>query len=90
MPTRAIFDCMLFIQAISNDRGAAGACFHLVEDRRVQLLMSPEIWHEIEKLSLGLEMMGPTAAFLAAVSPPSFCLAGDHSRKMVSGFVDFP
>ena len=47
MPTRAIFDCMLFIQAISNDRGAAGACFHLVEDRRVQLLMSPEIWHEV-------------------------------------------
>jgi putative PIN family toxin of toxin-antitoxin system len=44
---RAVFDCMVFLQGAGRPAGPARACFHLVEEGRVTLLVSPEILAEI-------------------------------------------
>src|SRR5262249_50695319 len=47
MSIRAVFDCMLFLQAATNDAGPAFACFQLVDDGRLTLCLSPEILAEV-------------------------------------------
>lgn len=43
----AVFDCMVFLQAATNDRGPAFACLELVESNRVRLFVSPEVLTEV-------------------------------------------
>jgi putative PIN family toxin of toxin-antitoxin system len=43
----AVFDCMIFLQAATNDRGPAFACLQLVESNQVALYLSPEILEEL-------------------------------------------
>jgi len=45
--TRAVFDCMLFLQAATSDAGPAFACFRLVDAGRVTLCVSPEVLAEV-------------------------------------------
>ena len=48
MPERAVFDCMLFVQAVTSDRGPAFRCLTLAEQGRFHLLLSPMILEEID------------------------------------------
>lgn len=43
----AVFDCMVFLQAATNDRGPAFACLALVETGDVALAVSPSILAEV-------------------------------------------
>jgi predicted nucleic acid-binding protein len=47
MSQRAVFDCMIFLQAAVTDRGPAFACFELVEAGEVTLYVSPLILSEV-------------------------------------------
>lgn len=47
MSVRAVFDCMIFLQAATNHTGLAFACFQLVDDGRLTLCLSPEILAEV-------------------------------------------
>jgi putative PIN family toxin of toxin-antitoxin system len=44
----AVFDCMVFLQAATNDTGPAFACLSLVESNHVHLYVSPAIPTEIQ------------------------------------------
>jgi uncharacterized protein len=46
MPS-AVFDCMVFVQALANATGPAYACYELVRSGRLLLYVSPEIIAEI-------------------------------------------
>jgi putative PIN family toxin of toxin-antitoxin system len=45
--TSAVFDCMVFLQAATSDRGPALACLELVEANEVALHVSPAILGEV-------------------------------------------
>lgn len=47
MTPRAVFDCMVFVQAMANAKGPACACYELVRDGRLILHVSPEILTEV-------------------------------------------
>lgn len=47
MSPRAVFDCMVFLQAITNERGPAAACFDLVDENKLTLVVSPETLAEV-------------------------------------------
>lgn len=42
MSYRAVFDCMVYLQAVTNERGPAFACFCLVDGGEVTLCVSAE------------------------------------------------
>jgi putative PIN family toxin of toxin-antitoxin system len=42
----AVFDCMVFLQAVTSDRGPAFACLSFVESGQVTLYVSPAILAE--------------------------------------------
>jgi putative PIN family toxin of toxin-antitoxin system len=44
---RAIFDCMVFLQAAARSSGPSGACLQAVRDGRLELVISPEIIAEV-------------------------------------------
>jgi len=44
----AVFDCMVFLQAATSDRGPAFACLTLVERNLVTLYVSPAILAEVQ------------------------------------------
>jgi putative PIN family toxin of toxin-antitoxin system len=44
----AVFDCMVFLQAATNDQGPAFACLSLVETGEVILSVSPTILGEVK------------------------------------------
>jgi putative PIN family toxin of toxin-antitoxin system len=46
----AVFDCMIFLQAATNDQGPAFACLEFVEANEVTLYLSPEILAEIRRI----------------------------------------
>ena len=48
MPELAVFDCSLFLQAVTSDRGPAFKLFNLVERGEIVLLLSPAILAEVE------------------------------------------
>jgi len=56
MTPSAVFDCMVFVQAVANENGAAAGCFRLVEEGSLALFMSHEILEEIEEV-LGREKL---------------------------------
>lgn len=43
----AVFDCMVFLQAATNDRGPAFACLELAEKHQIILHVSPVILAEV-------------------------------------------
>jgi putative PIN family toxin of toxin-antitoxin system len=45
---RAVFDCMIFLQAATRSVGPAGACVALAEEGLIELLVSEEIVAEID------------------------------------------
>ena len=45
--TAAVFDCMIFLQAATNDQGPAFACLSLVELGHAALHVSPTILAEV-------------------------------------------
>ncbi len=45
--TRAVFDCMVFLQAAARSTGPAAACLQAVRDGRLELVISPEIVAEV-------------------------------------------
>ncbi|HWE95308.1 MAG TPA: putative toxin-antitoxin system toxin component, PIN family [Tepidisphaeraceae bacterium] len=46
-PPRAVFDCNVLIQAVSNSLGPAGQCLRLVEQSRVELFVSRAVLREL-------------------------------------------
>jgi putative PIN family toxin of toxin-antitoxin system len=50
MSPRAVFDCMVFLQAVTNERGPAFACLRLVEEGRLSLVISPQVLSEVQQV----------------------------------------
>jgi putative PIN family toxin of toxin-antitoxin system len=46
---KAVFDCVVYVQALLSDRGPAFACLSLAEQKRIALLFSPEILDEVKQ-----------------------------------------
>ena len=46
--TRAVFDCVVLLQAAGYPGGPAGACFETIRQKRVELLLSAAVLEEIE------------------------------------------
>jgi predicted nucleic acid-binding protein len=44
----AVFDCNIFLQAVTREKSVAAECFRLVERGLVRLYMSKEILSELE------------------------------------------
>jgi putative PIN family toxin of toxin-antitoxin system len=44
----AVFDCMVLLQAVTNERGPASACLRLVEEKRLSLIISAPILTEVQ------------------------------------------
>lgn len=42
-----VFDCNIFLQAVLNPNGAAGACKQLVDRGQVELFVSPQVLAEV-------------------------------------------
>jgi predicted nucleic acid-binding protein len=47
MSDRAVFDCMVYLQAVVKESGPAFACLRAVEDGRVALCVSAEVLAEV-------------------------------------------
>lgn len=46
-PSRVVFDCMVFLQALANPNGPGAACFDVLKSRGVTLCVSGDILDEI-------------------------------------------
>jgi putative PIN family toxin of toxin-antitoxin system len=46
----AVFDCVVFVQALANPRGPAGTCFELVRSGHVRLYISPSVRAEVAEV----------------------------------------
>ena len=77
--TAAVFDCMVFLQAATNDRGPAFACLSLVEAGHVALHVSPPILAEVRlfpPMARSLQTTLPvTQSSRAGALPPRLGLA---------------
>ena len=47
---RAVFDCNVFLQSLSNEKSPAAACFRLVGQNVIQLFVSEETLMELEEI----------------------------------------
>lgn len=47
MIPRVVYDCMIYLQAATNELGAAGECLRVAELGRVELCVSPEVTAEV-------------------------------------------
>jgi uncharacterized protein len=45
----AVFDCVVYVQAVLSSRGPAFACFELAEAKQVALHLSPAILDEVKR-----------------------------------------
>ena len=50
MNDRAVFDCMVYLQAVVNEQGPAFACFRRVDEGRVTLCISPPVLAEVSEV----------------------------------------
>lgn len=48
--SRAVFDCMIFLQGAARRESPSGACLDLARRRMVDLCLSPEILSEVEQI----------------------------------------
>ena len=46
----AVFDCMVFLQAATNEAGPASACLRLLEEGKLLLVVSPEVLAEVKEV----------------------------------------
>ncbi len=75
MPDRAVFDCMIFLQAAARPDGPAAACLKLAMQGAVELVLSPDVIDEVRdvlnrpKLLAKFQSLTPELvdSFLAAV-----------------------
>lgn len=83
MTPRAVFDCMVFVQALASAQGPAWACYQLVRDGQLTLCVSPAVLAEIHevlnrpKLQRKLPAVTPerVAAFLGDVTRHAVLMA---------------
>lgn len=77
-----VFDCNIFLQAVLNPTGAAGACKQLVDRGHVELFISPQVLAEvadvlsrpaIRRLTLALTLSG-IEAFLEDIRAKAITL----------------
>ena len=61
--TSAVFDCMVFLQAATSDRGPAFACLALAESNEVTLYVSPAILTEVRDVLTRPEIQCSVPAF---------------------------
>ena len=47
---KAVFDCNVFLQAVSSEKSPAAACFRLVQRQIIQLFVSEETLTELEEV----------------------------------------
>jgi len=47
MTSRAVFDCVVFLQGAARETGPAGACFRLMKEGAVTLCLSPQVLAEV-------------------------------------------
>lgn len=47
---KAVFDCNVFLQAVSNEKSPAAACFRLVQQKVFQLFVSEETLAELDEV----------------------------------------
>ena len=47
---RAVFDCMVYLQAAAREESPAAACLRLAESRYIRLFISREIIREVENI----------------------------------------
>jgi putative PIN family toxin of toxin-antitoxin system len=47
MTRSAVFDCMIFVQALANANGPASACYEFVRGGRLRLDVSPDVLAEV-------------------------------------------
>jgi putative PIN family toxin of toxin-antitoxin system len=47
---RVVFDCMVFLQAVARENGPAAACLRLIEDGRLTLCLSPDVFAEVSEV----------------------------------------
>jgi putative PIN family toxin of toxin-antitoxin system len=45
----AVFDCVVYVQAVLSRKGPAFACLSLAEEKRITLVFSPEILDEVKR-----------------------------------------
>ena len=45
----AVFDCVVYVQAVLSSRGPAFACLSLAEEEHITLYVSPEILDEVKR-----------------------------------------
>jgi putative PIN family toxin of toxin-antitoxin system len=50
MKGRAVFDCMVYLQAVTNENGPAFACFRRVDEGQVTLCVSAEVVAEAREV----------------------------------------
>lgn len=50
-PVRSVFDCNVFLQAMANPNGPAGACFAEVKTGRIELFVSQLILSELTEVA---------------------------------------
>jgi putative PIN family toxin of toxin-antitoxin system len=48
---RVVFDCNVFVQALTSPGGPAGACFNLAASGQCQLFVSPEVVSELREVT---------------------------------------
>jgi predicted nucleic acid-binding protein len=51
IPTRAVFDCNTFLQALASPDGPAGKCVQLALDGKVDLYLSPTVLEELAEVA---------------------------------------
>ena len=47
----AVFDAMVFLQALTNDQGPAFACQRLVDEKKLTLFVSPAVLEEAQEIA---------------------------------------
>ena len=53
MTDRAVFDCMVYLQAVTNENGPGFACFRLVDEGTVALCVSAVLLAEVRDVLSG-------------------------------------
>ena|SRR5271157_912746 len=79
---RAVFDCMVFLQAAARRESPAGACLLLVEFGAIELCLSREIVAEVRDV-LGRERLRRKFPALTAEFVDSFLTALEKQSRLV-------
>lgn len=51
-PSKAVFDCNIFVQALLNPFGASGRCFDAAHEERIVLFISDDLLEEVRDVLL--------------------------------------